>query len=83
MCVMTVLQKYKKFLSFYICRKDDDLAKLQVNDLKWKSDAEECKKQIDMYKQEAEEYKRKLENLDKIAQRLEQENKSYQENKEQ
>ena len=63
-------------------RKDDDLAKLQEN-LTWKFDAEECKKQIDVYKQEAEEYKRKLENLDKIAQRLEQENKSYQENEEQ
>ena len=69
---------------FYYFRKDDDLAKLQEN-LTWKTDAEEHKKLLNKHKQEAEgnkqeaeEYKRKFENSERIAQRLEQETKDYQ-----
>ena len=49
----------------------------------WKSDAEESKKQMEISKQEANEYKQKLEKADKIKQRLDQENKNYQDMKEQ
>ena len=77
------------FNSFCCFRKDSDLAKLQEN-LTWKTDAEEHKKLLNKYKQETEEYKReaeqckqKLEHSEKIAQRLEQDNKSYQDTIEQ
>lgn len=70
-------------------KKDGDLAKLQEN-LTWKTDAEEHKKLLNKYKQEAEEhkqeaeqYKQKLEHSEKIAQRLEQETKDYQDTIEQ
>ena len=65
------------------------MAKLQEN-LTWKTDAEEHKKLLNKYKQEAEEHKQeaeqckqKLEHSDKIAKRLEQETKGYQDTIEQ
>ena len=85
------------FKILFCCfRKDDDLAKLQEN-LTWKVDAEEHKKllnkyrqeaeenrqEAEKYKQEAEEYKRKFVNSETISQRLEQESKDYQDTIEQ
>lgn len=65
-------------------RKDDDLARLQEN-LNFKSEAEHYKKQLEeskqeteKYKQETEEYKHKLKNTESIQQRLDKENKAYQ-----
>ena len=78
------------FKILFCCfRKDDDLAKLQEN-LTWKVDAEEHKKLLNKYRQEAEEnrqeaeeYKRKFVNSETISQRLEQESKDYQDTIEQ